>query len=295
MPKPHVRAPAVGGAVTAESDKVGALVHQARAAVAERRLHDALQLCDRAALVNDEGRYLAARLRGDILLELGDARGALSSYDSVAQPERRDAALDLSRGLALFELARMPEAENALRSALRDKPDAAEGHFALGIIAEMEGKGAQQEHFRRARRLDPARYPPLPRLSAEQFGEVVTAAVAKLSEPLQAKLRGVPLLVAEMPNAADLARQSPPISPLSFLMRVSVRTMGPLGEVTPGVPGTLSQALLLFKRNLERSFVEPEKMVDAVAQSLADALDDDDEGDDGPTFAPRDGGDERGD
>lgn len=252
---------------------MAALVAQARSAVAERRIHDALQLCDRAALVSDEGRYLAARLRGDILLDLGDARGALSSYDSVAEPTVPDPALDLSRGLALFELARLAEAENALRSALRGNPDAAEAHFTLGVIAEMEGSGDKDSHFRRARRLAPGRFPPSARLRPEQFQLAVTAAVAKLPDGLRERMRRTPLLVAEYPNAVDLARRSPPISPMAFVMRVAVRTV----EV-PGMPPHVGgSALLLFKRNIERAYADTEDLVRAIGETLTAALDEDDE------------------
>lgn len=261
-------------------DDVAALVAAARAAVGERRIHDALQLCDRAALRSDEGRYLAARLRGDILLDLGDARGALSSYDSVAEPTVPDPELDLSRGLALFELARLAEADNALRSALRGKPDAAEGHYTLGLIAEMEGSGEQDGYFRRARLLAPGRYPASAKVRPEQFTLAVTAAVAKLDGPTRARLSQTPLLVAEYPNAADLARRSPPISPLAFVMRVAVRTV----QVPGQPPDSSGTALLLFKRNIERAYPEAEAMVRAIGETLSAALED--EGDLGAPGGP---------
>src|SRR5262245_29570273 len=99
------------------------LLDEAASALEEDRHHDALQLCDRAALLGDEARYNAAILRGDILLELGDPSGALSSYETVADPDVQDPDLDCARGMAFFELGRLAEADSALRSALRGNAD----------------------------------------------------------------------------------------------------------------------------------------------------------------------------
>ena len=89
------------------------LLARAQKAFAGHQLRDALQLCDRAALLSPQGRYEAARLRGDILLTMDDAAGALSCYESVADVAVPDPALDCARGQALFMLGRLAEAENA--------------------------------------------------------------------------------------------------------------------------------------------------------------------------------------
>ncbi|MEZ4271436.1 MAG: hypothetical protein R3C68_08385 [Myxococcota bacterium] len=49
-------------------------LEQAEAAFRERRYHDALQLCDQAAMSGDQARYHATMMRGDVLLEMGDPR-----------------------------------------------------------------------------------------------------------------------------------------------------------------------------------------------------------------------------
>lgn len=230
-------------------EAIATLLNEAESALLAGRPHDALQLCDKAALVSDVGRYGAAMMRGAILLDMGDAAGALSSYDSVADPHEPDAKLDCARGLALFELARLAEAENALRSAVRGLPDLARAHFALGLIAEMAGNGEEAEHFRRARRLEPENYPPQRRVGVEEFQKAVTGAIDGLGEGVRTVLKKMSILVAELPNPQDLARQNPPVSPQAPCMVVGVLEAA---QDNADDIGDVEVGLLLFKRNLER-------------------------------------------
>ena len=244
----------------------------AREAWSEERPHDALQLCDRAAQIPGDARYQAALLRGDILLELGDAAGALSSYDSVADPSTPDADLDCARGLALFELARFAEAENALRSALRGNNQLADAHYALGLMAELFGNGQDTEHFRRARRLAPDRFPVTQRRSNEAFQELVEEALEGLPPPVKQAMENIPVLVAEVPHPEDLRQCDPPVSPLAFGMMVGLapQTGGLLVDVdTETQPG-----LLLFKRNLERACAEREALVEEIRATVLQEAED---------------------
>lgn len=226
------------------------LLEQARGAWEQEQVHDALQLCDRAALLGDMGRYRAALLRGDILLDLGDAAGALSSYDSVAEPSVQDAELDAARGIALLELARFAEAENALTSALRGTPNNADVLFALGLIAEVHHSGREVEFFRRARKLEPQRYAATPRLNPERFEAAVAEALHSLASAMGKYMRQVPVLIADVPHPQEIRLVDPPVSPLSFGMWVDLsQSMGPSNQ--PGAPS--ERGLLLFKRNLERA------------------------------------------
>jgi tetratricopeptide (TPR) repeat protein len=240
------------------------LLQQARAAWGDEQPHAALQLCDRAALQSASARHAAALLRGDILMQLGDAAGALSSYDSVANPSVPDASLDCSRGLALFELARFAEAESALNSALRGDSQLAEAHHALGVISEIMGKGDETEHFRRARRLAPERFELAPRLSTEQFEAVVQKGLERLPERVRTAMMRMTVLVMEMPRLEDLREQNPPISPQSFGMHVALaHSVDPISGPTATQP-----AVLLFKRNLERACPHETALVQAVRDTV---------------------------
>lgn len=241
------------------------LLKQAEEARLQRRYHDALQLSDRAAQQGEDARYHAALIRGDTLLEIGDAASALSTYDSVADPAVPDPELDCARGIALFELAKLPEAENALRSAVRGNPELADAYFTLGLIAEITGTGEETELFRVARRLDAARFPATPQLSRRMFEDLVEEALAELSGEVQAALSTVPVLVADVPHPEDLRRSVPPVPPTSFGMFVGLVELTPQGwrgnELDP-------PAILLFKRNLERAFPEPADLVSELRHTV---------------------------
>ncbi len=241
------------------------LMDEAEEAWHDGRHHDALQACDRAAMQGEDARYFAAMMRGDILLELGDAAGALSSFESVADPDVADPDVDLSRGVAMFELGRLAEAENALRSALRGDANLAEAHYTLGLIAELQGSGAEAEHFRQARRLDAELYTPRPQLAREAFETIVEEALTSLPESVAHAVRNIPVLVAELPHPEDLRLSDPPLSP---------RALGLFVGTPPGKAGAfdgppVEQAtILLFKRNLERACIDRDELVREVTLTV---------------------------
>ncbi len=238
-------------ALTGQSNPVRweALLDQAEGAWREGRHHDALQLCDRAAQKGDEARYHAAFMRGELLLELGDAAGALSSFDAVADHTVADPDLDCVRGVALFELCRFPEADNALRSALRGNPNLAEAHYTLGLLAELLGTGSEVDHLRQARKLDAKAYPATPQMPRADFEGVVSEALATLPEPVRSATQNIPVLVAEVPHPHDLTQSDPPLSPRILGLFVGT----PPAELsTLDAPPVEQPTILLFKRNLER-------------------------------------------
>ncbi len=242
------------------------LLDAAAAALDAGAHHEALQLCDRAAIAGDEARYHAALLRGDVLIEMGDPAGALTAYETVADPDVEDPELDCARGIALFELGRLAEADNALKSAVRGQADLAEGHYVLGLIAEILGTGQEVEHFRKARKLDPERFAPPLQLSREQFEAAVDEALEHLPAPLRAALERVPVLIAELPHADDLKHAEPPLSPLALGLYVGPQLT--LNETF--LPDTEGQqpAMVLFKRNLERASGTREALVEELEHTL---------------------------
>jgi predicted Zn-dependent protease with MMP-like domain len=243
-----------------------ALLDQAASALDEGRLHEALQLCDRAALGGVEAVYHAAMLRGDVLLDMGDPAGALTAYETAADPDVPDAELDCARGIALFELGRLAEADSALKSAVRGQPDLADAHYALGLVAEIVGSGEEIEHFRKARRLDPERFPAQLQLSREEFETMVDSALEQLPSNLKAALERVPVLIAELPHADDLKNSEPPLSPLALGMYVG--PMLSLSELATDEPDVQQPAMVLFKRNLERAAVTKDALTHEIEHTL---------------------------
>lgn len=235
---------------------------------AEEALHEddsalALQLCDRAAQFAGEGRYYAGVLRGNILLALGDAAGALSSYDTVAEPSKADPQLDEARGIALFELARFAEAEKALKSALRGNDSLAASHYTLGLIAEIFDHGAAGEYFRRARKLDPENFDESSWLTQEEFEKILQEAVDGLPDSVRAMCQNLPLVVAEVPRLEELKQVDPPLSP-----RTTAIFFGEL-QPNPDLENLDNQpSVVIYKRNFERLSREPDVLKEEIQAAL---------------------------
>lgn len=245
------------------------LLQKAEHSLTLGRVGEALQLCDRASFGPGAARYRAALMRGRILLELGDPLGALSTFESVARVDRPDPEVDCARGIALFELAQFPEAQAALRSALKMNPKLPDAYYTLALIAEFLGTGEEAHWFRKARELDPERFAPSVQLTNELFQTVIEDAVSDMDERFQKALEDIPIVVAELPLVNDLHQLDPKISPLSLAMMVGT-VMENAGETA------IQPVLFLFKRNVERAFHARDEMVSAtraaIMSNFADAL-----------------------
>jgi tetratricopeptide (TPR) repeat protein len=236
------------------------ILEEGRKALDKQDFHQALQLSDQVAQGGHEARYFAAVLRGQVLLELGDYPTALSCFESVADPKIPDSDIDLARGITFFHLLQFPEAINALYSALRGRPKAAEAYYTLALIAEVEGHDHATELFRQARLLSPDRFGPVSQRSRRDFEDCITSAIAALPGAYQASLRSLPLLVMEIPRLEDLRRQHPLVSPTTASLCVT------LDEPSDEAHDTTS--ILLFKRNCERSFEHREQLVEGIRSIL---------------------------
>ena len=223
------------------------LLTKAKEVLAAGRTHEALQLCDRAALESEDARYGAALIRGAIHLEMGDALGALSAYQAVADLGTPDAELDCARGLAYFELAEIPEAEAAIRGALRINDNLAEGHYTLALILELKGSREANAHFRRARELAPAQYPEDRSRTREEFEALLNRAASTLPDDVVEHIRKFPIVVADLPVLDELQKIQPRMSPQSLALVLGS------AEASPAQP-----CLLIFKRNVERAFRDAE-------------------------------------
>lgn len=222
------------------------------------RHHDALQYADRAALENEEARYAAALLRGRVLLDLGQAKAALSSFESVALLGVPDPCIDAARGHALFELGRFPEATHALRSAIRGDPSLADAHYTLGLLYELIGEDGDTEHFRVARKIDPQRFLPPKQRSRADFEQCIRDAVAELPGAVQRCAEQMPVVVQEVPNFDRLWNASPAISPRCDGLLVKADDIG----CSPRI------VLTLFKRNLERASSSDEKLIHRIQSTI---------------------------
>ena len=229
------------------------LLREAKDLLTVGRLHEALQLCDRAALESEDARYGAALIRGAIHLELADPTAALSAYQAVADLSQPDPELDCARGLAYFELAQIPEAEVAIRSALSLDDRLPQAHYTLGLIPELKGSREANQHFRRARQLAPRQYPEDRSRTREEFEEILNRAASSLPDDVLGHLKQFPIVVADLPVLDELQKIQPRMSPQSLALVLGTN----LGNGA-------QPCLLIFKRNVERAFREDELIEEGV-------------------------------
>lgn len=248
------------------------ILQQAQEARQAEMHHQALQLCDQAAMLGDEARYHAALLRGEILLELGDTSGALSSFEAVADPAVPDPRIDRARGLALFEMCRFAEAENALESALLAETPSADVYFTLGLMAELQHTGEESELFRMARRLAPETYPAIRYRSTEEFEKLVHQARDRMPKDVLDRHADLQIIVMDLPRLHDLAQALPPMSPRALATWAHVTNL----PVAPGDEDKAPEAvrvIVLYKRSLERQAHTTEALQELITMTLLDELD----------------------
>ncbi len=214
-----------------------------------------LQLCGK-------GRKLARRekdpelefefllLEGTGLNQLGESTNALKSLDAALDisPESIDALLE--RAVALFELCRFPDAQQALEKVVHASPDEAWAHHHLGLIAERRGDAKEaQRFFQRAQELLPDEFPPPVRLDDTEFDKAVEDAIAQLPEHVKEYLENTTIAVEPIPSDEDLTSENPPLSP-SIL---GVFRGTPVGERSVTNAWDHAPAsIVLYQRNLER-------------------------------------------
>ena len=86
----------------------------------------------------------------------GDVQGAEREFQTARLLSPGNPLLRFGSGLALITQSRSPEAQSVLEALVRDYPDYAMAHFALGNVLAGEGRRDEAiEQFRIAHRLDP--------------------------------------------------------------------------------------------------------------------------------------------
>jgi predicted Zn-dependent protease with MMP-like domain len=134
----------------------------------------------------------------------------------------------------------------------------------LALLADLEGNLRRADAcYRRAAELDPEGSPPPPRLSPEQFEEVVAEAAAELPSEFQAELEHTPVVIDPMPTAAIVGapESGHPPDILGLFVGASLEERG---GATPELPPTI----FLFQRNLERSARTREELRDEIRTTL---------------------------
>jgi len=217
-------------------------------------------------------RTLAARLAlvaGMAENDLGRSHLALPHLERAVAVLKEDADAAYERGVALYELSRLSEAERAFERVLALAPGDAWALHQLGLVAERRGDRKRAESLlARARTIDPQDFPPEVPVDEDAFRGQVREAIAALPEEERRALADVPVEIAELPDTADLLAVDPPLSPsILGLFR------GP-SEAEPCTveDGPHCRAIVVYRRNLVRFARDQKELQQQVKVTLLHEL-----------------------
>ena len=246
------------------------------------RLDEALRHARRALdHAEEEDEYLdALRCKAAIELDLGrptEARKTLSGLPPADVPlDDPSATLDFAQ--LLMDAGDPAEARERLTALTEAHPRLADGWYLLGAVAELlNDEEAKRAAWLTTRALDleamdrpggagdgeaPARSA-APDLSLTEDALIAVAeeALAEMPPELRAQMKNVPIVVAEMPAAADVAAGLDPRLLGLFSGSPHAQSAAILG------PPELTE-IILFRANIERFAVDEEALRDEVRTTL---------------------------
>lgn len=160
-------------------------------------------------------------LLAEALLELGDAEGARDAYQQHLKAAGPDGDKAMRAGalaglaVASFECVELQAAVEAARKSLELAPDLGETHFYLGLALErIPGKKSDSvAAFMAAHRLDPEAYPLPKQFSEAEWNAMVAEAMSALPDAVRTFWKGVPVLLVDLPDLAELRAIDPPLTP----------------------------------------------------------------------------------
>lgn len=200
----------------------------------------------RQAIKAGEDRSILSRLlllEGQALSDLGRAAQALTPLEEAIALTDSDQAR-YERGLVLFDLCRLKDAQRTFAELTRRVPDDAWAHHQLGLVLEMLGDGPTAEReLATARKLAPSDFPePLP-VSMREFSALVDQEIQALPAPLRSDLKLVRLELTDLPDLSDLTADQPTLSPT---------IVGLFRGLPLGMPDSEPRSIVLYRKNLLR-------------------------------------------
>ena len=135
----------------------------------------------------------------------------------------------------------------------------------LALLAELDGDLKRADAlYQRASRLDPEGSPPPPRLSPEQFEEVVAEAASELPTQFHGALEETAVVIDPMPTAEIVG--APESGHPPDVLGLFVGT--PLGERASVQAPEMPPTIFLFQRNLERASRTREELRSEIRTTL---------------------------
>lgn len=206
-------------------------------------------------------------LAGDAWLALGRGREAESEFRAVLAIDPDCPASRCWLALALFLQWRFDEAETAVAAALELPDVPADAWVVRGALLERHGDfDAAEECFARAHERSPDKHPLPIRLSRKEFDREVSMAARKLPRQFRQALDRVPVVVQDVPDEAlvepgdreDLAPDMLGLfdgTPLTETESLEASAWRPT-------------RIFLFQRNLERTALDREDLVEQIRITL---------------------------
>lgn len=176
----------------------------------------ALEICDEI-IGEDESKAPAdvLWLAGECLLQLQEPGEALHLLDAADEAEPEQPAIQLARGVALFELLRWDESEKALRAASEGDDALGDAWYFLGLLEERRGNSEAAERlFTRAVQSDPENLHAPTRWPDQEVAKAWTMIAEDLPEPASRWFRSIEYIVKPFPAEVDLRRDDGNVSPL---------------------------------------------------------------------------------
>ena len=226
---------------------------------------EAAEACARRALMVEptsvEARVLIARSLvaqeryAEALPVLKDA--------AAAEPDAPEILAIL--GITLFELCEFAEAIETLRGALRAGSDEPDTHYWFGLALERTGDFVEADRaFARAHRIEPEEYPLPQRVSRAECLAAVEEARAQLPGEFDRCLENLSIRLEELPDEEILKSFDPPMDPCLLGLFVGV----PIPEKTADTLLRMPDQVFIFQRNLERSCLTHEILVEEIRTTL---------------------------
>jgi len=228
----------------------------------ERALELALETLESPEGEDPVIRYLGGRA----LVDLGRAADAVAWLRRAVELDPDDPEFRVELAVALYRSCRFDDARVEARAALDADESFADAHEIAAVLAEREGRFEEADRgFARAAELDAERCPAPRRLSREEFEREIVAAGERLSPEFRKHLSDVVVTVEDLPSDDILLADEPAFDPELCGLFVGV----PLSERSSFSPGgELPPRVLVFQRNLERFFPDPEELREQIAVTL---------------------------
>ncbi|HKY31278.1 MAG TPA: metallopeptidase family protein [Candidatus Polarisedimenticolia bacterium] len=226
------------------------------------RPEEALRAAE-SRLREDPGDGGALLVAGSALLEMGEHARARARLSKALDADPGDPAVRLTMAALHYETCEFAAGLDHVDHVLRQDPGDGYAHYLRGLLCDMLGRSGEADAcFRRAAELDPDRCPLPAAIGAREFDAAVAEAVAALPPDFRSRIEGLPILVEDVPSLELLKTLDRPAPDLLGLFVGTPLTL----KSHMDLPGT--DAVYLFKRNLERAAADREELVEEIGVTL---------------------------